>query len=52
MKSDSEQAIFCFRLDSISWNLHKMSAAPLQCSVLLIKEKVLCLSLCNCAIVL
>lgn len=27
------------RMQSVSWNLHKMSAAPLQCSALLIKDK-------------
>ena len=28
------------RCDSVSWNLHKMNAAPLQTSALLVKEKV------------
>ncbi|XP_045210018.2 cysteine sulfinic acid decarboxylase-like isoform X2 [Mercenaria mercenaria] len=27
------------RMQSVSWNLHKMSTAPLQCSALLIKDK-------------
>lgn len=34
------------RSDSLSWNLHKMSAMPLQCSLFLIKEKGL-LEQCN-----
>ena len=31
---------FNFRADSLAWNFHKMVSAPLQCSALLIREKV------------
>jgi len=34
--------------NSVSWNPHKMLGAPLQCSLLLVKEKGL-LDRCNCA---
>lgn len=34
--------LYYFRADSVAWNLHKMSCVPVQCSALLVKEKVCC----------